>query len=222
MKRKSAFTLIEMMITIAVIGIIMGMVFKMFSIAMDKTRQARTQKVLEQTAFVLNEYYAEYGIYPPATAGANSVAYVYENVEATKILHPDSINYYSPGSASPHAPPREYGLVAYLVRCPPEDTPTFAQGQTGKEWLQDTDRDMNVKNKWAPFIEGLIYTDAEAGDGGSAAAFVKSRKTILDGWDQDLIYVCDAPYNSYRLWSKGRDKANNNGDGDDIVVDRMK
>lgn len=65
---RQAFTLIEMLVVIAVIGILAGIIFRMMVTASQAALRARTMGRLEQVANALNEYRAEYGQYPPVRA----------------------------------------------------------------------------------------------------------------------------------------------------------
>ena len=69
-QRRSAFTLIEMLVVIAVIGIMAGIVFRMMSRASQSAMKAQTTGTLEQLANALTEFKAEYGQYPPVVAKA--------------------------------------------------------------------------------------------------------------------------------------------------------
>lgn len=216
---RKGFTLIEMLVVMVVIGIIMGMIFKMFSMAARSSAKANTIQVLERVANAVNEYYAEYGMYPPV----NTVAYTYENVEATKERATASVEYYS--EAGGNAPTRQYGLVAYLTRCPPPDESFFCHGAN---WLQDNNRDINAKARWAPFLDGLVDTlgagidNAIPAPGSGGNNYFETRKVIRDAWLNYINYESLPPYQSYRLWSNGPNGNNNNGNGDDIVVNMAK
>lgn len=62
---RSAFTLIEMMIVVAIIGILIGGIFRLISAAGDNTSRAATIKRIEKLQNALAGYYAAYGTYPP-------------------------------------------------------------------------------------------------------------------------------------------------------------
>ena len=71
---KRGFTLIEMLIVIVIILILSGMLLKIMGLVGRKTGAARAHYDLEQLQNAINEFYAEYGHYPP-TSG---LAYEYE------------------------------------------------------------------------------------------------------------------------------------------------
>ena len=72
--QRRAFTLIEMLVVVAIILILAGMTFKIIPLVTRYTGQGGTLKVLEQVKNALGGFYATYGVFPPV----NSVPYEYE------------------------------------------------------------------------------------------------------------------------------------------------
>jgi prepilin-type N-terminal cleavage/methylation domain-containing protein len=64
MKKNKGFTLIELMIVVAIISILMGATFKLINVAADAKARSVTTKRLECLQFALSGYYAAYGMYP--------------------------------------------------------------------------------------------------------------------------------------------------------------
>ena len=92
-KRRSlaSFTLIELLIVVAVILILLGISMKVLAIANRHTQKAKTLSVLEQVKNVLGAYYTQYGVYPPV----DSVKYIYELTPAISlpIIPKDGMGY---------------------------------------------------------------------------------------------------------------------------------
>jgi len=64
MKRTDGFTLIELMIVIAIIGILVGTTFKLMGVAAEAKARAVTIARMERLQNALSGYYAAYGMYP--------------------------------------------------------------------------------------------------------------------------------------------------------------
>jgi len=61
----AAFTLIEMMVVVAIIGILIAGVFKLLSAAGANNQRADTVSKIERLQNALSGFYSEYGTYPP-------------------------------------------------------------------------------------------------------------------------------------------------------------
>ena len=62
---KKAFTLIELMITIAVLVILMGLVFRLNSAGTESQKRTVTIIRMQKLENCLSGYYAAFGSYPP-------------------------------------------------------------------------------------------------------------------------------------------------------------
>ncbi len=62
---RAAFTLIEMMVVVALIGILIGGVFRLIGTAGENAKRGETIDRLQRLENALSGYYAEYGTYPP-------------------------------------------------------------------------------------------------------------------------------------------------------------
>lgn len=100
----------ELMVVIAVIGILAAIVFRLMSATGEKNKMAKTIARLERVQNALSAYYAEFGSYPPVDyfecpdpkkewtgddlSGANSVAFSKDT--ATRAAHSQSIGFEYP------------------------------------------------------------------------------------------------------------------------------
>lgn len=90
--------------------------------------------------------------------------------------------------------------------------PNFAGIITGGDDFYGVD----TKDSDRPYLSGNIY-DGVPGDrkwvrkasssgykGGERPDYILDGMTIVDGWNHELYYYSEAPYQSYRLWSAGK------------------
>jgi type IV pilus assembly protein PilE len=70
-RKHHGFTLIELMIVVALIGILASFGYPAYQDQMRKTRRADCQAVLMEAANALERYYTEQGAYTGATAGTH-------------------------------------------------------------------------------------------------------------------------------------------------------
>lgn len=187
----SGFTLIELMMVILVILLLSGLLFRLGTIIKDRSERAKATADLANIEHALNEYFAEYGIYPPVI----STAYEYEDVS----LQPPSMQ--DPNFMQPVG--YRYGLVSHLYRRrgggmanPNENRP---------DWDPDTARDLAAKDRWAHYLADVnLSRTIESNNIGSAEGIqIYSNKisTITDPWGSEYKYESRPPYLSYRIWS---------------------
>lgn len=236
--RKSSFTLIEMLLVMVVIAIMAGMLFKIMTYTNRQTMKASTIAKLEALAMGLNEYRAEYGMYP----GVTSVLYEFESTNAQTPAFNAYLDTYTnyPTDGGYESPNRlfHYGLVAHLWprRSEDEDGCVVNNSDTNfpyvgnvirtncvnMYWWPDNARDEAVKARWMPFftnvvnlVGGMTPKQGESGarDGqpttGFPAPFRNRYYTIHDGWDNEIHYECIPPYQTYKLWSDGATSSTN-------------
>ena len=77
------FTLIELMVVIAVIGILIAGVFRLLSATGTSNKRAETVARLERVQNAISGFYAEYGFYPPVPQHCSSDPYVEEKEDGS-------------------------------------------------------------------------------------------------------------------------------------------
>lgn len=208
---KKSFTLIEILVVIAIIIILTGIVFKMIQVAVRSSSKARCVEKLEKVAHCVEEYFGEYGIYPPV----DFVKYEYESVSNQNgWLRED--HFWQDNGAGPLF---IMGLVAYLEL---RDKGTVHTNNNA--WVPDTQRDVIAKKRWEEFL--VLYDGSSVIDGNylTPAYYCQGQPysnrfdSIYDPWGSEIHYVCSPPYTRYRMWSNGPDGSD--GTADDIHRDK--
>ena len=82
--KRSAFTLIELMVVILVISLLAVMVFRMVAAVGKGNDKASTRATLEKVSHALEEFKAQYGKYPPVPSyeGSQPLAYEFPNANS--------------------------------------------------------------------------------------------------------------------------------------------
>ena len=215
--RRAGFTLVEMMVVVVIILILLGVVFQMVRPAGDKATRAKTVARLEKLKAALEEFYAEYGQYPPVPYYDNEQPIRYEWPSKTG-MRSDLIGTFKDETWG-DAPLFTFGLMSFLV--------TRYEGRAGKTWptllenaqwsdhnssmTGDQSRDAIAIARWAPFLEGATYGDVKPrGSGGRS--YTNTFVSAYDGWENDFVYVSPPPHQSYLLFSKGPDNSYDKSD----------
>jgi prepilin-type N-terminal cleavage/methylation domain-containing protein len=174
MKRrlKSGFTLIEILVVVVIILVLSGVLFRISSLVSYKASVAKAVSDMEKIRNALEEYYAEYGIYPPTTDNA----YIYENanwqfsVMRTYIQQNQGSISDSEESAAMEGNTDhigyQYGLVSHLffrqrgvTSVPAADQGDYVVSQQ-LPYSEDTERDLAAKRRWAHYLEGIGLEEA--------------------------------------------------------------
>jgi len=211
----SAFTLIEMLMVVAVIIILSGILLKITSLVTRNMARAKALHDLNQLKNALEEYYMIYGQYPPCSG----VGYTHEG---PKTRANASFGFFLSSHNNPNDPDNffsdtalgyGYGLVSYLW---PRERGGFQQ-----HWYQkDTPNDVANKARWANYLKDIQIVMGDAVHSVRLdrwIVYTNACSTVWDPWQQDYQYISRPPYKSYKLWSRGPDKAD--GTEDDIMVD---
>jgi prepilin-type N-terminal cleavage/methylation domain-containing protein len=161
---KKAFTLVEMITVMVVIGVLMGLILSGSFKAINESKIEKAKAAMKATMAALDMFEADAGFYPPR-----------------------------PGSW------RRNKFKSWL-----EDG-WFEDPSTGWTWKA-------VPGTTAPymsFIDSDLVKDPDSSD----------VNHYIDPWGNWYEYVCEAPYDSYYLWSHGPDGNNNSGNGSSINGD---
>ncbi len=181
------FTLIEIMMVVLVILLLSGMLFRLGTIIKDRSERAKATADLSNIENALNEYFAEYGIYPPVT----TTPYMYENTS----LQPPSMQ--DPNLIIPEDKLYTYGLVSHLYK--------RARGSQRRPYNRDTTRDVAAKDRWAHYLADVNLTGGPASNkldsGEGVQIYSNSVLSIYDPWGREYKYESRPPHLSYRLWS---------------------
>jgi prepilin-type N-terminal cleavage/methylation domain-containing protein len=113
-RRPAAFTLIELLIVIAIIAILVGLAFPAVQGALASARKAEVRGMANQIKLAISSYYAEYGTYPTnATTDINFLRAMTGETNVTTIPNRRGIRFLeAPGkftnSAGIVTPPKFY------------------------------------------------------------------------------------------------------------------
>lgn len=221
--RASGFTLLEMLVVILIIVVLMGIVFRLARVSTGAGASSDTTARLEALKAALEEFYAEYGMYPPVA--------VDNGVQGLTFSYPARLPADISGSAGSYF---SWGLLSFLknraeviykggsqeVR---ENTALYKSGSpwangynkvlsNGLRTMDDvkqctTERDRIFLNRIEPFLsKAKVFSDtSRKGKEGADRNIWITSYYAHDGWDRDYIYISRPPYQSYSLLSRGAD-----------------
>jgi len=188
----AGFTLIELMVVILVILLLSGLLFRLGAIIKDRSERAKATADLANIEHALNEYFAEYGIYPPV----KTTAYVYEDTS----LQPPVMDQ---GGVTNEIG-WEYGLVAHLYKRDMANPSPHRMDQ----YNADTERDIAAKERWYHYLADVNLSSSAASNsipGDVTKIYSNGVATITDPWGGEYKYVSKPPYLSYELKSNNLD-----------------
>lgn len=283
---RGAFTLIEMMVVVALIGILIGGVFRLIGAAGENAKRAETIDRMQRVENALSGFYSEYGTYPPVARHGSPDPFVTQaddgtttpagSLTAANALRAarcqpmafefpttkgmdEFINqrWGSEGVYSANQNPGafdstknrwedvklfRFGVLSFLLprlevignfRTTGGDRPdeAFFDYQQWKQYndsrkgsyTDQLNRESTACARWMPNLEGLVFggkvlfgvntAEKDAGYPGFSARYSQGTgnkhilgcMTVRDGWGNELFYYSAAPYQSYRVWSAGKD-----------------
>ncbi len=94
LRRKAGFSLIELLIVIAILGILSVAGIGLYTSSLGKSRDARRKSDLSTIQKALESYYNDYGTYPASTASSNLCADTTHCYLRTTPVDPNGPSYY--------------------------------------------------------------------------------------------------------------------------------
>lgn len=238
------FTLIELLVVVVVILMLSGVLFRVATLVAAKAKETTATSDIRNIANALEEYYAEYGTYPPvpwesedwdhpaleplSNLDRPGLSMIYQYTSEDEVIGNPQVN-----SVAFRALIRNdtiygeetgyhYGLMAYLV-------PRERDGNVDAKILysEDTPRDLAAKKRWLHYLNDLpiggVYgfgdwLNYDWEDSPAGPQTIRNHLvSILDPWRQKSYrYKTQPPYQSYELWSAGPDMID--GNDDDIRI----
>ncbi len=214
------FTLVEMLVVIVIVAILMGIVFKLSRGIMSRNESAKEVARVAILKALVEEFHAEYGIYPPVPE--------YDGVQPIEFTGPfptdgSDLKYYV-NRHNPH--PFKFGLLSFFLDRGDFGGQTFkVAGRTGSpesrdDWEKYNDRigdggEIKVSDKDKAFVKRVkpILTRLEGNDSRFSAGteFDAEGHTtgfdarVKDSWWRSYVYVSEPPYTSCLIFSMGPD-----------------
>ena len=123
-QRNTGFTLVEMIIVVAIIGIISAIAIPQYLGYLENSKRQSAISVLEQFPLLLETYRADYGYMCPSCNTAGTYIYTYKNKDDANILlaYPD----FRPKASSTGTAPAPYSYyLKVVVAADGTETATF-------------------------------------------------------------------------------------------------
>jgi prepilin-type N-terminal cleavage/methylation domain-containing protein len=193
---RAAFTLVELLVVVAIILILMGVSMKVMSVVNRAAYASGTIERLEKTKMAIEGFYALKGIYPPCELVPSKWPVPDPGRDLETVLTGENAGKTNLGY---YLTAPEMGAIAWSHHL--VDVAEYVDDKGLARPTQPEDI-TNVVSGLPPWIGKASYYSV----------------SIVDKWGRTLIYSANPPYQSYRLWSKGQNGNDENGRGDDIEV----
>jgi prepilin-type N-terminal cleavage/methylation domain-containing protein len=185
--RRAAFTLVELLVVMAIIGILIGLLLPAVQSTRETARRMQCQNNLIQLILAVNNYEMAHGVYPPGTIAAKGpvlstpngfhhswIAQILPYIEHRNLYdHLDhSVSAYDPINK----PVRELGMT--VVRCP--STSLGGKGYSDYAGVHhDIEAPIDANNNGIFFLNSRVnYLDVTDG---TAQTFFIGEKLTTDG-----------------------------------------
>jgi len=225
---RAGFTLIEMLVVVIIITILAGMVLGLLKVSGDWGAKAQTNLKLGKLRAAIEEFYAEYGQYPPVPNYGNGQPFYYEYPGAQTKNGNLGTAVSDPTTDWKSCPIFTFGLMSFLVpRYTSHASLADNAGGLGavfsmNQWnsynqsIHDQQRDINACNRWNAYIQDILTVTykPESVNKDGVHCYTNLVLSVNDGWGREFHYQSPPPYQSYKLWSVGRD--GQDGTADDI------
>jgi len=206
--KNNGFTLVELLIVVAIIAILASISFKAMSSINQRAAVARTTKRLTYIANALSDYYAEYGEYPQTEKNQTVTSKDWWSLGADKPENWDDLV----------QDIRKNGSDTFG-----EDHTKFANPPMKNRGLPYFFKHKLNNLKWeSKYRSNIGYYEYDAIYSKSAPSFgtffyTNKVLTIRDEWEHPFIYKCYPPYQSYILYSKGSNAGSEDKDAADDI-----
>lgn len=199
---RRGFTMIEVLVVVAIILILTGVIYRVGGYMARKTGRAQAVYQLELLHNVLEEYYAVYGQYPPASG----IRYVDNPNLLNRNVYPPTWGNYVDLAGDQFAPLRPSsgtGLVYYLImQYFRPDAPGAERTAFAERWA---DYFADGQLSYTMGHDHEIYNLDNIGMEGGDLGYSNYSGTIGAPGGFSWVYSSDQPYQSYHLYLNGPD-----------------
>ena len=154
---KNGFTLIELMIVVAIVGILAGIAYPSYQDSVRKSRRADAKGALMGFANAMERYYTENNTYlgaagttaTPANTGAPRIFATKSPIDGGKTFYNLTINAPPPPTPTPAPTPTTYTLYAIPTGHQANDKcGTLTLTETGKKGILNQATGVTVNDCW--------------------------------------------------------------------------